>query len=63
MTREEKFEIYKREGWKYDPKTGNLFSNFGTLIKGHDGRGYITCSFNYNNIKMSTPGHQLAWFL
>ena len=64
MSLEEKLEIFKEKGWKYDSETGDIFSNTGRLIKMKH-KGYINCGITMRklNIKFHVGGHQLAWYL
>jgi hypothetical protein len=62
MERIEKLELFKEKGFKYNPETGDIYSNKCNIIK-YNNQGYITCSLKLDNKHITIKGHQLAWFL
>jgi hypothetical protein len=54
-TRNEKCEILKSQGYKYDPNTGKIYGMHGKEIVRLSDQGYI-------NLRYNLRGHHFAWY-
>ena len=63
MNLQEKLELFKEKGFRYEPESGNIYSHKNKIVAGKTGAGYICCGINLNGKIIKVSGHQLAWYL
>lgn len=62
MTREEKILIAIKKGYVYNPKTGDITSPLGNLVKNRHPKGYLRIHFVINKKRFVLLAHQFAWY-
>jgi hypothetical protein len=60
MTRLEKAEYLRSQGYTYDPKTGNIYNPKGKIIKAKNTHGYIYIKIKR---KYNALGHHFGWYM
>jgi hypothetical protein len=63
MNLQEKLELFKNKGFRYEPETGCIYSHKNKIVAGKTGSGYVCCGININGKIIKIGGHQLAWYL
>lgn len=62
MTREEKCKALIDIGYTYNPKTGDIYSRFGKIIKAKTNKGYIYIGTIINKKYYNLLAHHFAWY-
>lgn len=62
MTREEKILMAIEKGYIYSPKTGQIISKNGVVVKNKHTKGYLRIDFTTNKKRYVLLAHQFAWY-
>jgi hypothetical protein len=62
MTRKERCELFEKNGFKYNPETGEITGRRGKVITSKR-NGYIYLGFKHNKKLINLMGAQFAWWI